>query len=176
MGTDGKVPRVFLRTNQKLQETFHLLSPSFEIRTALKRGANIMEDKKLARRIRSIQRKIDSLEKLKSLLERNPDLVPRTHLKDMGTGAGLEFEERGFIRPMLVDGKPILVLERWIPDEGWSEEQWKHRFVSMEDVSLYVRETLVKTILDGIKVDLNKAPYHYLDEDDEEEATPEGQN
>ena len=77
---------------------------------------------------------------------------------------------------MLVDGKPILVLERWIPDEGWSEEQWKHRFVSMEDVSLYVRETLVKTILDGIKVDLNKAPYHYLDEDDEEEATPEGQN
>ena len=128
-----------------------------------------MEDKKLARRIRSIQRKIDSLEKLKSLLERNPDLVPRTHLKDMGTGVGLEFEERGFIRPMLVDGKPILVLERWIPDEGWSEEQWKHRFVSMEDVSLYVRETLVKTILDGIKVDLNKAPYHYLDEDDEEE-------
>lgn len=75
----------------------------------------------------------------------------------------------------------MLVLERWIPDEGWSDEQWKDRFVSMEDVSTYDRETLVKAILDGIKVDLNKKPYYYLDEDlgedDEEEvATPEEEN
>jgi hypothetical protein len=124
-----------------------------------------MENNKLARRIRSIQKKIDSLEKLKGLLERNPDLVPRTRLKHMGSGLGLEFEERGFIRPKLVDGKPALVLERWIPDEGWSDKRWKQRFVSMGDISTYDRETLVKAILDGIKVDLNKEPY--LDEDDE---------
>jgi hypothetical protein len=130
-----------------------------------------MENKKLARRLRSIQQKIDSLEKMKGLLERNPDLVPRTRLKDISSGLGLEFEERGFIRPKLVDGKPVLVMERWIPDEGWNDEQWKHRFVSMEDVSTYDRETLVKTLCEGIKVDLNKEPYHYLDEDDEEEAT-----
>ena len=140
-----------------------------------------MENKKLERRIQSIQKKIDCLEKLKGLLERNPDLVPRTRLKDMSSGLGLEFEERGFIRPKLVEGKPVLVLERWIPDEGWSDEQWKDRFVSMEDVSTYDRETLVKAILDGIKVDLNKKPYYYLDEDlgedDEEEvATPEEEN
>jgi hypothetical protein len=127
-----------------------------------------MENKKLARRIESIQKKIDALEKMKGLLERNPDLVPRTRFKYLSTGLGLEFEERGFIRPMLAEGKSVLVLERWIPDEGWSEEQWKHRFVSMEDVSTYDRETLVKRILDGIKVDLNNEPYHYLDEDDEE--------
>lgn len=123
-----------------------------------------MENKKLARRIQSIQNKIDVLEKMKGLLERNPDLVARTTLKDTSTGLGLEFEERGFIRPKVVGGKPVLLLERWI-QEDWDEEQWKQRFVSMEDVSTYDREKLVKTLLEGIKVDLNKEPYHYLDED-----------
>src|SRR5260221_14234696 len=86
-----------------------------------------MENKKLARRLRSIQQKIDSLEKMKGLLERNPDLVPRTRLKDMSSGLGLEFEERGFIRPKLVDGKPALVMERWIPDEGWNDRSEERR-------------------------------------------------
>src|SRR5260370_27879102 len=108
-----------------------------------------MENKKLARRLRSIQQKIDSLEKMKGLLERNPDLVPRTRLKDMGSGFGLDFEERRFIRPKLVDGKPVLVLERWIPDEGCNDEQCNHRFVSIVVVSTYDLEKLVKTLRQG---------------------------
>jgi hypothetical protein len=120
-------------------------------------------DKKLARRLQSIQNKIDALEKLKGLLERNPDLVPRTNLKSMESGTFLEFEDRGFIRPRIVDKKPVLVLERYIHED----EDWDQKIVSMDDVSTYDRETLVKTILEGIKVDLNKEPYHYFDEDEE---------
>ena len=124
----------------------------------------------MARRIRSIENRIDALEKLKGVLERNPDLVPRTHLKNTISGLALEFEERGFIKPRQHQGKPVLVLERWISPDDWYDEESDKRIVSMNDVSTYDRETLVKAILDGIKVDLNKEPYYYLDEDDEEQT------
>lgn len=61
-------------------------------------------------------------------------------------------------------------MERWISSDDWYDEESDNRIASMNDASTYDRETLVEAILDGIKVDLNKQPYYYLDEDDGEET------
>jgi hypothetical protein len=129
-----------------------------------------MSEKRLANRLKAVQRRIDLLEHFKMFLARNPQIYSYARLKNLSSGVGLEFEEKGFIRPLWQEGRPTLVLERWLSDEQYGEMEMEgeqiERFVSKEDVAAYSAEELAKALLEGINVDLSK-PADYDPEDEE---------
>ena len=120
-----------------------------------------MSDKALNRRLFALQKKIDLIHTLMDFLKKHPTIVPYCTLKQLSTGTGLNFQEKGLIRPVW-EGKPILRLDRYIAefdDDG--SPTVLHKDVS--DLSL---DELAALLKDRAKIDLSKPP-DWDPEDDE---------
>lgn len=119
-------------------------------------------DAALQRKLKALKRHIERIEAVADFLARNSKVAERTRLQRMGTGTGLYFEEKGYIRPVAMD--PVrLQLEKHI--EEWAEEDTSARIVCT-DIRHFGSEQL-NEVLKKIGVDLEK-PESEDDEDDED--------
>ncbi len=125
-----------------------------------------MSEKKLGRRLASLQKQADALQVLMEFVKRHPAIAPYCTLKRMSTGTGLYFKEKGFIRPVWTDG-PTLRLERYLHDDEW-ELRHDERIVSEDDLSALSTERLVRLLKEKLGVDLSKPPGWEEGDDDDE--------
>lgn len=109
-------------------------------------SANAALRKKLA----ALKRHIEHIEAVADFLARNPKIAERTTLKRMGTGTGLYFEEKGYIRPVAT-APACLQLEKYVED--WDEEDSSSRIIC-SDVRYFSPEQL-NDVLKQIGVDLD---------------------
>lgn len=120
-----------------------------------------MSDKALNRRLFALQKKVDLIHALMEFLRRHPVIVSYCTLKQLRTGAGLNFQEKCLIRPVW-DGKPTLRLIRYIAefDDDGSPT------LLHNDVTNLTLDELASLLKDRAQIDLTKPPDWDPDDDE----------
>src|SRR6266702_17869 len=70
----------------------------------------------LARKVRALQRRLVLIETLTAFLKKHPAVASRAILFQFRDRIGLQFREKAFIRPVHVNEKVALRLEKYIED------------------------------------------------------------
>src|SRR5277367_5988772 len=103
-----------------------------------------MYETQLNKRLASIQKRIDLLQNLMAFVKNHPEILAYSKLKQMSTGTGLEFEEKGYIRSLWQNG-PRLRLERHIGEGEWDAKS-DSRIVSEDDISGVCSDELARIL------------------------------
>lgn len=72
----------------------------------------------LARKLRALESRVELIQVLMKFLKRHPFVAEETVLWQLGKRVGLVYYDTAFIRPVWINGKPGLRLERYFLYEG----------------------------------------------------------
>lgn len=119
----------------------------------------------LAKKLRALQRRLALIEVLTAFLKKHPAVASRTVLFQFRDRIGLRFFDKAFIRPVYVDEKVALRLEKYVED--WEDYAGMVAEKTVcADISRLSRKELDK-VLKKVKINLRNTEAEDEEEDEE---------